>query len=381
MLADTEAPTSRAYCYRCFKAKVVCVCGGEAVRNRTRAVIIQHPREVRHALGTERLARLGLQKCDVCVAWNLVVTPAMIPPGAALLYPSDKAVEITELDAASRPDALVAIDGTWSQAKVLYRDNPILAELPHVKLTKAPPSNYRIRREPKDNYVSTLEALVHALELLEPETTGWDDLLERFARMIDQQIAYTERPPEGSYRHTRKPKRSLRPHPLFRDPGGTLVAGYAEYVAYEEDGVEREALVQVCLERLGDGEHREWIVRPEAYELVDDRRLAYMELERPQVENGITEAELHEQLRAFVKPSDVLVTWNHQTLRQLEAITPWRGLLSLKAAYANYTRSRPGQMQPIIATHGITVGCKRHSGRAGERVAWLRAIAAWLSER
>lgn len=379
MLADTPIQASRAYCYTCFKAKVVCVCGGDPVRNRTQAIIIQHPREVRHALGTERLARLGLERCDVRIAWDCVVTREMIPEGAALLYPSAKAVELSDLPASERPAALVAIDGTWSQAKTLYRDNPVLAEMPHVKLTKAPPSNYRIRREPKDNYVSTLEALVHALKMLEPDTAGWDGLLERFARMIDQQIEYTERPPAGSYRHAKKAKRMLRPHPLFRE--GTLVAGYAEYVTYLVDGAERDALVQVCLERLSDGATREWFVKPDAYELVDDKRVAYMELERAQIAGGMSESQVHEELRAFVQPSDVLVTWNHPTMRVLEPLAGWRGAVSLKAAYANLTRSKPGHMLPIIEANGIAVAAKRHSGRAGERMAWLSAISKWMSER
>ncbi|MEZ0312892.1 MAG: tRNA-uridine aminocarboxypropyltransferase [Myxococcota bacterium] len=374
----TEASPQRAYCYRCFKPAVVCVCGGPAVRNRTQAVIIQHPREVRHALGTERLARLGLERCEVHVAWDLKVTPSMIPPGAALLYPSAKARDVSELDASKRPTALVAIDGTWSQAKVLYRDNPWLADLPHVKLAQPPPSNYRIRREPKDNYVSTLEALVHALVALEPETNGWDALLSRFARMIDQQIAYTERPPNGSYRHKRPPMRKLRPHPLLRDRDA-LVAGYTEYVVYQADGVEHEAVVQVCLQRLADGEHREWLIRPGA--AVDDRRFDYMGLSRARVEAGITPSELGDAIRDFVRPSDALVTWNHPTMRQLLALAPFRDAVSVKAAYANFTRSKPGQMEPILSRHGITPEPQRHSGRAGERVAWLVAIAGWMNRQ
>ena len=136
----------------------------------------------------------------------------MIPPRAALLYPSAHAREITELDAAERPAALVAIDGTWSQARSLYKKNPLLADLPHVKLTHAPPSNYRIRREPRAHYVSTIEALVHALRVLEPETQGFDALLTHFAKMIDQQLAFSKNPPPGSYRAS--------PHGIAEDRGG-----------------------------------------------------------------------------------------------------------------------------------------------------------------
>jgi len=82
-----------------------------------------------------------------------------------------------------------------------------------------------------------------------------------------------------------------------------------------------------------------------------------------------------------VRPSDVLVTWNHPTMRQLQAIAPFRDAVAVKAAYANFTRSKPGQMEPILKRHSILPLAQRHSGRAGERVAWLVAIAEWMSQQ
>ena len=53
---------ARPTCYRCLRPRVSCVCGLiTPVDNRTRVVIVQHPRERRHPFGTVRLARLGLR--------------------------------------------------------------------------------------------------------------------------------------------------------------------------------------------------------------------------------------------------------------------------------------------------------------------------------
>ncbi|MBC7793812.1 MAG: DTW domain-containing protein, partial [Clostridia bacterium] len=281
--------TPRPYCYRCFKPQVVCVCGGPRVRNRTQVVVVQHPREMHHPIGTERLARLGLENCAVHVAWSCVVTPEMVPPGAALLFPSDKAREINELTDADKPSAIVAIDGTWSQARSLYRDNPWLAGIPHLKLTQAPPSNYRIRREPRVDYVSTLEAVVHALSALEPETEGFDALLDHFAGMVDRQLGFSERPPEGSYRHRRRTPRPLRPDPMLRDTTRSPVVGYVEYVAHDRAGVTEQCLVHVCVERLRDNERLELFARPVNDELPRDTHLHHMGLTRDTVEQGLDE--------------------------------------------------------------------------------------------
>jgi len=87
------------------------------------------------------------------------------------------------------------LDGTWSQARGLYRENPWLSELPHYSLSPAEPTRYRIRKAPRRSYVSTIEAIVQALTLLEPETEGIDRLIEVFDEMIDAQDVYSRRSP------------------------------------------------------------------------------------------------------------------------------------------------------------------------------------------
>ncbi len=346
------------------------------VRNRTRVVILQHPRERQHPLGTERLARLGLASCAVHIAWDVSVTADMIPPGAALLYPSPEAVELTELDVASRPSALVAIDGTWSQAHSLYKKNPLLAALPHVKLTRAPPSNYRIRREPKPHYVSTLEAIVHALRTLEPDTQGFDGLLAYFASMIDRQIAISKRPPAGSYRHTPTPLRVLGPDPLLVDPSRTLVVAYTEYVV--ADDRKTGELVQVCLERLSGGERLEGLLQTATPKL---EHLSNMSLTRADLDDGITRGELAERMRTFARPSDVLVAWSASGLRLITDIQPWSATVSLKGAYGNYTRCKPGELATLPAKHGAPLADAHFSGRAGERMRNAVALTRWMASR
>ncbi|MDH4016770.1 MAG: DTW domain-containing protein, partial [Actinomycetota bacterium] len=99
-----------------------------------------------------------------------------------------------------QPPALVVLDGTWSQARNLHRANPWLHDLPHYSLRPLAPTRYRIRKAPRPEYVSTLEAIVRALELLEPETRGLDRLLGVFDTMIDRQLA----------REGRNPRRRVR---------------------------------------------------------------------------------------------------------------------------------------------------------------------------
>ncbi len=105
-----------------------------------------------------------------------------------LLYPGPAAVRLDTLEAP--PSALVVVDGTWSTAHKLVRDNPWLQALPTVSLAVGRPGRYRIRRAPRPAVqLSTIEAIVMALETLEPDNAGFASLLTAFDGMIDQQLA------------------------------------------------------------------------------------------------------------------------------------------------------------------------------------------------
>jgi DTW domain-containing protein YfiP len=185
----------RPVCYRCFKPRVACICGLiEPVANRTGIIILQHPRERFHAIGTVRIARLALRnvRVELCSPWmESSAIRAQLPERSALLYPTSDARELATLPVEDHPHHLVILDGTWFHAKKIYDAHRWLRDLPQLRLTPTEPSRYRIRPEPRQSYVATLEAIVYALRLLEPQTPGLDGLLRSFVAMVDWQAAYT----------------------------------------------------------------------------------------------------------------------------------------------------------------------------------------------
>ena len=186
---------ARASCYRCFKPRVACICGAiRRVDHHTGLTILQHPRERFHALGTARIARLGLAGARVewCAPWeDAGAIRDRLPPGTALLYPSPAARDLAALPPAEYPRHLVVIDGTWFLAKKIYDAHAWLHALPHVALSPTRPSGYgRLRREPGAHCLATVEAIVAALRIIEPHTDGLDGLLAAFRAMLDRQAAY-----------------------------------------------------------------------------------------------------------------------------------------------------------------------------------------------
>jgi len=271
-LADREILPSvtqevfRAECYRCHKPALTCICTRlPLVENRTEVVVLQHPRERLHPIGTARFARLGLARSSVHVAWNAgqrdADPPAWLAPRTGLLYPAPDALELHALPVAQRPERLLVLDGTWHTARTLYRDKLWLRAMPHYRLAPEQPGRYRLRREPQHDYVSTIEAIVEALRILEPETPGLDALLRAFDAMIDQQIVLA-----GERRGQKRMRKGRRPKPMRRVPHA-LVEGYPRLIVlYGESarpaaGDARE-FVYLVAEHMGSGARFACLSRP-----------------------------------------------------------------------------------------------------------------------
>lgn len=174
-----------------------CLCGLIAqLPSRTRVLIVQHPDEAKHALNTARLAALGLCNCELIVAEQvpqlaeLLADPAY---QACLLFPGEAAQTLSAVRAQlagahSRPLLLVVPDGTWRKARKLLYLNPLLQALPRVALPEGLSSRYRLRKAPLPGALSTLEAIVTALNVLEAPSS-FDLLLKPFERLIEGQIS------------------------------------------------------------------------------------------------------------------------------------------------------------------------------------------------
>jgi DTW domain-containing protein YfiP len=159
--------------------------------SRTRVLLLQHPSEVNHALNTARLAALGLNNAELIVGEVFEDLPTLLSrPGyqARLLFPGEEAQPMQAYAATDEPLLLVVPDGTWRKARKMLHLNPLLAALPRVTLAEGGVSRYRLRKAPGPGALSTVEAIVQALETLEAPTS-FAPLLKPFEALIEGQIA------------------------------------------------------------------------------------------------------------------------------------------------------------------------------------------------
>jgi DTW domain-containing protein len=387
MTTSTEH-AGRPTCYRCMKPGVACVCAlVPRVQNRTEVIVFQHPRERFHPLGTARLVELGLERAHVETLWpnqTNHLPRASLSGKTALLYPSADARDLRDLSPSERPERLVAIDGTWSHARCLHRDAPWLGALPHVMLRPDAPSRYRIRREPHRDYLSTVEAIVRALQILESDTPGLAALIDAFDRMIDRQIELAAL--RRSARHVRvddgRPKGLPR---TVHEEWERVVIVYGESTITGTASTDAEpdarSIVQWTAMRPSTGATLDVVLRTDRT-LVRPWHLRYMELSEEDLNGGATPRELARAWRDFASPGDTLVAWNQGVMDLLQGLSTHDGpTLALKSIYRASRAGISGSLEDLVRHEGIEPEALPLRGRAARRVGNAAALLRHLAAR
>ncbi|HEY4184455.1 MAG TPA: tRNA-uridine aminocarboxypropyltransferase, partial [Polyangia bacterium] len=204
---STPAP-GRPTCERCRRPTQVCYCAHvHELPTRTRVVLLQHPRERHVAVGTARMAHLVLSNSVLRLGLDFSIDPVVTAelaasPDTYLLFPGPNARDAASLPR-DRPITLVVLDGTWWQARKLFKLNPALAALPQVAFSPRSASAYRIRRQPAAFCLSTIEALAEVLPLLEPDGAPLGRLLDPFHAMVARQERFAAEIAAGRHRRVR----------------------------------------------------------------------------------------------------------------------------------------------------------------------------------
>ncbi len=188
-------------CERCGRPASACLCDrlpAARLQSPLEVLILQHPREDDVVLGTARIVEAALEGARVVVGLSWASLGAALGrapldrrcfallfsrgeraeaageeralPSLALPDLAPGAVRVVEREGVARDlraaplEGIVVLDGTWSQAKALYWRNAWLSKLARLELQPREPSMYgKLRKEPRREWVSTLEAVADVL--------------------------------------------------------------------------------------------------------------------------------------------------------------------------------------------------------------------------
>ncbi|MFN0250016.1 MAG: tRNA-uridine aminocarboxypropyltransferase [Kofleriaceae bacterium] len=388
-----EPKAPRTTCARCRRPTSVCYCAAlPELETTTRIVILQHPRERDMPIGTARMASLCLPNAQLHVGarWDshAALATALADPARPpiLLYPGAGARDILT-DPPEGPVTLVVVDGTWSQAKTVVRDNPILHALPRYAFATPEPSHYRIRKEPRAEYVSTIEALMHVLGALEGSPDRFRALLDPLNAMVDAQLAAQARSPRRYSvrvpKALRPPKRAL-PDVAFEDL--VVVVGEANAWPYDAgNNAQRDELVHWLAQRVATGETFSMIARPERP--ISPTTSFHTQLPEEALLAGTARAEVFDAFEAWSHPSDVMLSWGHygpSLVLDAGGFLP-SSRIDMRATAQRFESKKLGTLDEYAASLGFThvsnapaAAPSGAPGRGGERLAMLAHIVrAW----
>lgn len=189
-------------CYNCFRPSPYCVCGMVApFEAHCKILILQHPHERKKYYSTAKLVLNTLTNAKMLRGLEFApgqIERSLSESDAYLLFPSEDAKNCEDTVLTSKSTVIV-VDGTWSEAGKIIRRNEILRKLPCLTFKRDLRSNYRIRKQPKDNYLSTIECIGHLLKLnaevsgMQNTNQSYDKLFELFNCMVEKQLKHFPR--------------------------------------------------------------------------------------------------------------------------------------------------------------------------------------------
>ena len=209
---DTLAKEER--CARCTRPLRICICDklpDTKLASPIDIVILQHPQEGDVVLGTAPLVTSLLSRAEtrVGLSWPsldaalgrtvardrwAVLFASKLTPELVLRLAKEHVLLLDRHDQARAEGAaplegFIVLDGTWSQAKTLWWRNPWLLKLERIALHPREPSMYgKLRKEPRREWVSTLEAIADVLPMFDLQAEVARTELRRLMRTSLQRV-------------------------------------------------------------------------------------------------------------------------------------------------------------------------------------------------
>lgn len=165
------------------------------IENNLSVVILEHPQEKFKLLNSSVLATEILRNCIVKpgLSWrNLKAATGsdLNPSEWAILYlkgtASESAITLRNRSKEVVKDfkgikGIIALNGTWQQAKTLWWRNPWFLKLNTIELN---PDHVSMRNQVRKEGLSTIEAVGFALSVLESDSSIMTSIADQYRRFI-----------------------------------------------------------------------------------------------------------------------------------------------------------------------------------------------------
>lgn len=194
----------REVCYKCYRPKSSCVCEYtiNPINTNTKFVILMHPKEYRKTKnGTGHMTNNSLENCELYVGIdftnhsrvNELLNDETYEP--YILYPDINSIKLNTQKLPSEKKVLVfIIDSTWPCSKKMLRLSKNLHNLKKVSFEHDKSSQFKIKTQPNQYCLSTIESTLCLLELLNLQNienisaNSLENFLTPFEKMVEYQV-------------------------------------------------------------------------------------------------------------------------------------------------------------------------------------------------
>ena len=165
----------REKCYKCYRPMSSCMCEYcEDIDTQTKFVVLMHPKEFKKVKNnTGHFTHQSLKNSELFVgidfSENTRINEIIATHESYILFPSVNALNISEKNpkTSSKPLAIFIIDSTWACTKKMFTLSKNLNTLKHLSFTTEKISQYEIKVQPDEAYLSTIESTQVVLEALD----------------------------------------------------------------------------------------------------------------------------------------------------------------------------------------------------------------------
>lgn len=182
--------STRNYCLNCQRPVTTCLCDALVQLDCDyRVVILQDPNEARHALSSAPILQKSIRSAQLFVG-DIFDPEAILDENwrsnSLLVFPSEQAIPAHQVCTQAVKN-IILLDGTWRKVTRMLHSNTWLQQLPCLGISALHASQYKIRKSPRADGLSTIEAAVCVLNELHDDR-DFSPILKAFERMIDIQI-------------------------------------------------------------------------------------------------------------------------------------------------------------------------------------------------
>lgn len=192
-------------CYKCFKPMSACLCKyTKELDTGIKFVFLMHPKEFkRQRTGTGNLSHITLKDSEIIVGLDyaknqrlqeLLQDPQYFP---VMMYPGENAWTAKKEGFAQalngRTLLVLILDATWFCSRKMIQHNPFLLDLPRVSFYGDYRSIFTFKREPRPEYISTIECCYYLIKEMQEnnmvdKSLDPEPLMNVFKEMIKLQL-------------------------------------------------------------------------------------------------------------------------------------------------------------------------------------------------